>query len=76
MFRSLEARFEGYCDALTEALQHADHVEPARWYLKGLLLEGGRKSIEPMAARVQPGNVRAAHQLMHDFVARAAWSNA
>lgn len=61
MPRSLEDRFEDYCDQLTAALQHADRVEPARWYLKGLLLEGGRKSIEPMAARVHPDNVRAVH---------------
>ena len=75
MSRSLESRFELYCDQLTDALQHADRAEPARWYLKGLLLEGGRKSIEPMAARVQPDNVRAAHQSMHHFVSQAAWSD-
>ena len=39
------------------------------------MLPGGRKSIEPMAARVQPDNVRSAHQSMHHLVAEAAWSD-
>ncbi|ABJ89914.1 putative ISXo8 transposase [Xanthomonas oryzae pv. oryzae KACC 10331] len=44
-------------------------------YLKGLLLPGGRKSVEPMAARVHPQNVRSAHQSMHHLVADADWSD-
>jgi SRSO17 transposase len=55
---------------------HADREQPARWYLKGLLLPGERKSVEPMAARVQPQNVRSAHQSMHHLVADAPWSDA
>jgi SRSO17 transposase len=39
------------------------------------MLPGGRKSIEPMAARVQPGQVRSAHQSMHHLVADAPWSD-
>lgn len=35
------------------------------------MLPGGRKSVEPMAARVQPQNVRSAHQSMHHLVADA-----
>ena len=45
-------------------------------YCAGLLLPGDRKSVEPMAARVQPGRVRAAHQALHHFVAKADWSDA
>ena len=37
------------------------------------MLPGKRKRIEPMAARVQPDNVRSAHQSMHHRVADAAW---
>jgi SRSO17 transposase len=58
------------------ALAHADRRLPAQWYLKGLLLPGGRKSVEPMAARVRPQNVRSAHQSMHHLVADAHWSDA
>ena len=64
MSLSLDARFEQYCDRIVETLMHADREAPARWYMKGLMLPGERKSIEPMAARVQPDNVRSAHQSM------------
>ncbi|NGO56237.1 IS701 family transposase, partial [Allomesorhizobium camelthorni] len=36
---------------------------------------GERKSVEPMAARVEPGRVQAAHQSLHHFVAKADWSD-
>jgi SRSO17 transposase len=42
----------------------------------GLLLDGDRKSIEPMAARLDPERVQAKHQSLHHFVAQAVWSNA
>ena len=72
---SLESRFERYCSAIVETMGHADRVQPASWYLKGLLLAGERKSVEPMAARVQAHNVRSAHQSMHHLVAAAQWSD-
>ena len=40
------------------------------------MLSGGRKSVEPMAARLQPQNVRSAHQPKHHLVADADWSDA
>ena len=67
------ARFAAYAGTLGAALGHADRVAPFRSYCTGLLLPGGRKSVEPMAARVEPGRVRAAHQSLHHFVAKAAW---
>ena len=70
---SLEARFQKYSDMIVETLKHADREQPARWYLKGLMLPGERKSVEPMAARVQPQQVRSAHQSMHHLVAEANW---
>lgn len=76
MSQSLEVRFEKYGERLATALAHADREQPAQWYLKGLMLPGGRKSVEPMAARVQPHHVRSAHQSMHHLVAEAAWSDA
>ncbi len=75
MARDLEARFEEYTDTIVATLAHADREDPARWYLKGLMLPGGRKSVEPMAARVQPQQVRSAHQSMHHLVADACWSD-
>jgi SRSO17 transposase len=55
------------------AVGHADRHEPLRVYLEGLLLPGERKSVEPMAARIDPRNVRSRHQSMHHFVATAPW---
>jgi DDE superfamily endonuclease len=37
------------------------------------MLPGERKRIEPMAARVHPENVRAAHQSLPHWVADAEW---
>ena len=75
MARGLEARFERYCEVIVGTMQHADRVQPGHWYLKSLVLPGGRKSVEPMAARVHPERVRSAHQSMHHLVAEADWSD-
>src|SRR5918995_4396678 len=44
----------------------------APFYLKGLILPGERKSVEPMAARVAPDDV----QQLHHFVAASPWATA
>ena len=75
MGMSLEARFEKYSDRIVNTLMHADREQPARWYIQGLMLPGERKSVELMAARVQPHNVRSAHKSMHHLVADAPWSD-
>ena len=75
MDRKLEDRFEQYGEVIAAALSHADRRLPSQWYLKGLMLPGGGKSVEPMAARVPPQNVRSAHQSMHHLVADADWSD-
>jgi SRSO17 transposase len=71
-----ERRFREYLDRLAGALGHADRREPLRAYVTGLCLAGERKSIEPMAARIEPRRVRARHQSMHHFVANAPWEEA
>jgi len=40
-----------------------------------LLLPGERKSVEPMAARLAPDNVRRMHQSLHHLVADAPWDD-
>src|SRR2546428_11283624 len=69
-------RFHAYVERLSTALGHRDRHGPVRAYVTGLCLPGERKSIEPMAARVDPRHVRARHQSMHHFVANAAWDDA
>jgi len=68
-----EARFQEYVSRLFEAVGHADRREPLRAYIAGLLLPGERKSVEPMAARIDPRHVESRHQSMHHFVADAPW---
>jgi len=68
-------RFAAYLDRLAQAAEHADRATPLKSYCTGLLLPGERKSVEPMAARLYPDNVRQAHQSMHHIVADAAWSD-
>src|SRR4051794_16675391 len=71
-----EERFGDYVERLGDVLGHADRRAPLRAYTTGLLLPGERKSVEPMAARLDPGRVGAAHQSLHHFVAKAAWDDA
>jgi SRSO17 transposase len=62
-------------DGLAEAAGHADRATPLKLYCTGLLLPGERKSVEPMAARLAPDNVRRVHQSLHHVVADAPWSD-
>ena len=73
--RGSGSRFTAYVEALSRTLGHADRAASFRSYCAGLLLPGDRKSVEPMAARVQPGRVQAAHQSLHHLVAKADWSD-
>ena len=72
---SQQKRFGAYLDRLAEAAGHLDRADPLKNYCKGLLLPGERKSVEPMAARLAPDNVRRIHQSMHHLVADGAWSD-
>jgi SRSO17 transposase len=68
-------RFATYLDGLADAAGHADRVAPLKAYCTGLLLPGERKSVEPMAARLAPDNVRRMHQSLHHVVADAPWDD-
>lgn len=70
-----QKRFEAYLDSLAQAAGHMDRADPLKSYCKGLLLPGERKSVEPMAARLAPDNVRRMHQSLHHLVADAPWSD-
>jgi SRSO17 transposase len=74
--RAGQQRLDEYLDELATALGHADREAPFRSYCLGLLLDGERKSVEPMAARLDPEHVQAKHQSLHHFVAQAVWSDA
>ena len=69
-----ESRLASYLEHLASTLGHADRRAPFGFYCKGLILPGERKSVEPIAARVEPRRVQGAHQSLHHFVANADWS--
>src|SRR3954467_3291971 len=71
-----EERFDDYVERLGDTLGHADRRGPLRAYTTGLLLPGARESVEPMAARLDPFRVGAAHQSLHHLVAQAGWGDA
>jgi SRSO17 transposase len=68
-------RFDRYIDAISGELGHVDQIAPFRSYCTGLLLPGERKSVEPMAALIDPTNVRKSHQSLHHFVSTSAWDD-
>ena len=74
--RTGEERFAAYLDAIAAVVGHSRRAAAARAYCTGLLLPGERKSVEPMAARVDPSRVGAAHQSLHHVVAKAEWDDA
>ena len=69
-------RFAAYVKKLAATLGHRDRHESLRAHVTGLCLAGERKSVEPMAARVDPRHVRSRHQSMHHFVADAPGATA
>lgn len=69
--QSCRSRLEAF---LAELLEPLGRLERRRWgnaYVRGLLLDGERKSIEPMAARLPDGNVQA----MQQFVGQSPWDH-
>jgi SRSO17 transposase len=68
-------RLAAYLDSLAEAAGHVDRAVPLKPYCTGLLQPGERKSIEPMAARLAPDNVRRMHQSLHHVVTESPWSD-
>lgn len=73
--RTVSNRFEKYLEYLAEGLGHADRHVGLRDYCKGLMLPLERKSVEPLAASMDPKHVSAKHQSLHHFVAKATWSD-
>lgn len=72
---SASKRFERYMEHLAAGLGHADRHAGLQGYCTGLMLPLSRKSVEPMAARMDPLHASARHQALHHFVAKAEWSD-
>ena len=63
--------FDDYMACLMLGLGHADRHSGLTGYCTGLMLPLPRKSVEPIAARVDPLHASAKHQSLHHFVAKA-----
>jgi SRSO17 transposase len=73
--QELEQRFKQYSDLIVSKLGHVDREKPADDYLRGLILPGERKSIEPMAARVRGRAVDKTRQSMGHIAANSPWKD-
>jgi hypothetical protein len=67
--------FDHYLDHLAAALAHVDRVGPMKEYCTGLMLPVPRKSVEPLAAQLDPRHVSAKHQSLLHFVGQSDWSD-
>jgi SRSO17 transposase len=67
---AVRGRLEAFAEDIFASLPRTDQRARGACYLRGLMLEGRRKSIEPMAARLG-GEVH--YQALHHFVAVSPW---
>src|SRR5690349_21663500 len=67
-----EAELERWLGPFLARLGREEQRRWAPFYLKGLILPGERKSVEPMAARVAPADT----QQLHHFVSASPWATA
>ena len=58
------SRLEEFASEVLAGLGRSERRQHGALYVQGLLLDGERKSIEPLAARVPGGNVQALQQLV------------
>jgi hypothetical protein len=66
---AVRGRLEAFAAEVLESLPRADQRARGECYLRGLMLEGRRKSVEPMAQRL--GEVH--YQALHHFVGVSPW---
>lgn len=63
-------RLESFMADIVLCMGRKDRGQHAKEYIRGLLMDGERKSIEPMANRLPDGNV----QSLQQFVNQSPWS--
>jgi SRSO17 transposase len=65
----VRARLEEFAEEMFEPMARKDQRRWGHVYLRGLMLDGKRKSIEPMAARLEDGD----EQCLQQFVNQSPW---
>ena len=68
----VRGRLETFAEELFESMARKDQRRWGEVYLRGLMLDGKRKSIEPMAARLADGD----EQCLQQFVNQSPWDPA
>lgn len=70
-------RFQGHVDHIGALLGDDARRASFATYAVGLISEGERKSMEPIACRAcpDPAEADAAHQRLHNFVSNSEWSD-
>ena len=66
---ALDERLDRFLADVTASLGRSERHHWAKIYVQGLLLEGGRKSIEPLAERMGGADV----QSLRQFVGQSPW---
>jgi SRSO17 transposase len=74
----LDRELREFLDSMTDEMGRPERRAAMRAYVTGLLLDGDRKSVEPMAARLvdDEGEIEAMRQRLLGCVAESAWSDA
>jgi SRSO17 transposase len=75
--RRIRTRLAAFAEDLFASIPRKDQRRWGQTYLRGLLLDGKRKSIQPMAARLTKGDPRAdayaLEQALQQFVNQSPW---
>ena len=71
----LSTQFTSYLHHVGEVMGRAERRAGLQDYCRALMLPLKRKSIEPLAAAIDPQHVRSMHQSLHHFVADSPWSD-
>lgn len=76
--RRLDGALSEYSSWLVDGLGPDQRLKSLQWYVSGLLLDGERKSIDPIAGRLvsEPGRKEAIRQRLQQAVVVAKWSEA
>src|SRR5271170_4170914 len=65
----VRGRLEAFAAEMFDSMARKDQRRWGEVYLRGLMLDGRRKSIEPMAARLEDGD----EQCLQQFVNQSPW---
>ena len=72
---AMERRFQEYVEDVGTVVGNDARRRGLSDYMTGLLLPGERKSMEPIAERLESGNVSRRHQSIQHFVGEANWKD-